>query len=288
MGGAAGTGGVAGTGGAAGVDGGVDAVDAVTLDAGAECIAPSGEAPLDAAAMNIPTNGLVLWLRGDRGVHKTAANAVCAWVDQSGHGTIFTPYGGRPSWSATGIAGLPALRPTTTGEGLSTSGALGIAPTSARTIIAVVQLLSATQRFNAVYQGQANTPGTYLGLDANTYNTAGSREGVYMMNNAYDSALATTTAAPRVHVYTIQTMTVGMPVLPSINYRVDGAPQTLTRTAGGLGNGNFENFSTADYTSVVSGRDGYVAEVLFYDRALSGTEAAAVELALKARYGLAQ
>ena len=285
IGGAAGTSGVAGTGGATGVDAGVDAV---TVDAGADCIAPSGEAPLDAATMNIPTSGLVLWLRGDRGVHKTAANAVCAWVDQSGHGTIFTPYGGRPSWSATGIAGLPALRPTTAGEGLSTSGALGIAPTSARTIIAVVQLVSATQRFNAVYQGQANTPGTYLGLDANTYNTAGSREGVYMMNNAYDSALATTTAAPRVHVYTIQTMTVGMPVLPSINYRVDGATQTLTRTSGGLGNGNFENFSTANYTSVVSGRDGYVAEVLFYDRALSVSEAAAVELALKARYGLGQ
>ena len=77
-----------------------------------------------------------------------------------------------------------------------------------------------------------------------------------MMNNAYDSALATTTAAPRIHVYTIQTMTVGTPVLPSIDYRVDGATQTLTRTSGGLGNGNFENFSTANYTSVVTGRDG--------------------------------
>ena len=44
-----------------------------------------------------------------------------------------------------GIAGLPALRPTTGGNGLSTGGALGIAPTSARTIIAVVQLVSATQ-----------------------------------------------------------------------------------------------------------------------------------------------
>jgi hypothetical protein len=245
-----------------------------------------GEAPLDAAAAGFPTSGLVLWLRGDRGVHKTAANAVCAWVDQSGHGTIFTPYGGRPSWSATGIAGLPALRPTTAGEGLSTGGALGIAPTSARTIIAVVQLVSATQRFNAVYQGQASTAGTYLGLDTNTFNTAGSREGVYMMNNAYDSALATTTAAPRVHVYTIQTMTVGTPILGNIDYRVNGATQTLTRTSGGLGNGNFESFSTANYTSVLSGRDGYVAEVLFYDRALSGSEATVVEAALKTRYGI--
>src|SRR4029077_1316137 len=107
------------------------------------------------------------------------------------------------------------------------------------------------------YQGQSGTPGTYLGVDTNTFATAGGREGVYMMNNAYDSALATTTAAPRVHVYTISTMTAGTPVLSGIDYRVDGVTQTLTRTSGGLGNGNFENFSTANFTSVATGRDGF-------------------------------
>ena len=214
--GAGGSAGAAGVGGQAGTGGGIDGgTDAVVFDGGADCIAPTGEAPLDATAAGFPASGLVLWLRGDRGVHKTTANAVCAWADQSGHGAIFTPYGARPSWSATGLAGLPAVRSTTGGEGLSTGGVLGIAPTSARTMIAVSQLVSATKRFQPLHQGKSGTAGTYLGPDTNTFSTAGSREGVYMMNNAYDSALATTTAAPRVHVYTISTMTVGTPVLPA-------------------------------------------------------------------------
>jgi len=282
-GGTAGASGQAGGGGRRSVDGGTDAF---VFDGGADCIAPTGEAPLDAAVAGLPAGGLVLWLRGDRGVYKTAGNAVCGWADQSGRGSILTPYGGRPSWSATGLAGLPAIRSTTGGEGLSVGGVVGIAPTSARTIIAVSQLVSATNRFQAVHQGQSGTPGTYLGLDTNTFDSAGGREGVYMMNNAYDTALATTTASPRVHVYTISTMTVGTPVLSGIDYRVDGVTQTLTRTSGGLGSGNFESFSGANFTSVATTSEGIVAEVLIYDRALSDTERGAVEAALKTRYGI--
>jgi hypothetical protein len=281
-GGTAGAGGKAGGGGGRSVDGGTDAL---VFDGGADCIAPAGEAPLDAAAAGFPASGLVLWLRGDRGVYKTAVNAVCGWADQSGQGSILTPYAGRPSWSATGLAGLPAVRSTPAGEGLSVGGVLGIAATSARTIIAVTQLVSATNRFEVVEQGQSGTPGTYLAVDTNTFNTAGSREGVYMTNNAYDTALATTTA-PRIHVYTISTMTVGTPVLSGIDYRVDGVTQTLTRTSGGLGNGNFEGFSGANFTSVATNSEGIVAEVLIYDRALGDTERAAVEAALKTRYGI--
>jgi hypothetical protein len=105
-----------------------------------------------------------------------------------------------------------------------------------------------------------------------------------MMNNAYDSSLATS-LTPHVHTYTIQTMTLGAPVLSGINYRVDGTALTLTRTAGGLGNGNFESFAGANYTSVASTNEGTVAEVLVYDRALTATEAGTIEAALKARYG---
>jgi hypothetical protein len=281
--GASGNGGIAGAGGQAGRDAGVDAL---VFDGGSDCIAPTGEAPLDATAAGFPAGGLALWLRGDRGVYKTAGNAVCGWADQSGRGAILTPYAARPSWSATGIAGLPAVRSTTAGEGLSVAGVLGIAPTSARTIVAVSQLVSATNRFQPFTQGQSGTPGTYLGLDANTFLTAGGLEGVYVMNNAYDTALATTTAAPRIHVYTISTMTVGTPVLSGVDYRVDGVTQTLTRTSGGLGNGNFEDFSGANYTSVATNVEGIVAEVLIYDRALSVAERGAVEAALKTRYGI--
>ena len=282
-GGAAGVGGKAGGGGGRRTDGGTDAL---VFDGGADCVAPTGEASLDPTTVGLPASGLALWLRGDRGVYKTAANAVCGWADQSGKGSILTPYAGRPSWSATGLAGLPAVRSTAAGEGLSVGGVLGIGPTSARTIIVVSQLVSASNRFEAVEQGQSGTPGTYLALDTNTFNTAGDREGVYMMNNAYDSALATTTASPRIHVYTISTMTVGTPVLSGIDYRVDGVTQTLTRTSGGLGNGTFENFSGANFTSVATNSEGIVAEVLIYDRALGDTERSAVEAALKTRYGI--
>jgi hypothetical protein len=76
-------------------------------------------------------------------------------------------------------------------------------------------------------------------------------------------------------------------VLPAIDYRVNGATQTLTRTAGGLGNGNFESFAGANFTSVGAGpADAFVAEVLVYDRALSVSERQAVEAALKTRYSI--
>jgi hypothetical protein len=109
------------------------------------------------------------------------------------------------------------------------------------------------------------------------------------MNNGYDSALATSTEL-RVHVYTMGTsgpLTVGTPVLPAIDYRVNGATQTLTRTAGGLGNGNFESFAEANFTSVGgNAAEAFVAEVLVYDRALSVPEREAVEASLKTRYSI--
>ena len=255
------------------------------IDAGAGCVAPTGETPLDATAEGLPATGLVLWLRGDRGVYKTAANEVCAWADQSANHQLLTDtnVNARPTWSATGLGGQAAIHSTVAGDGLATGGVLGLAPTSARTLIAVVALVAPARRFHAIFMGQANTPGTYLGLDANTFNTAGSREGVYMMNNAYDAALATSTAA-RVHVYTIATMTPATPVLAGIHYRVNGAEQTLARTAGGFGNGNFEDFTNANFTSVATGAEAVVAEVLVYGRALTAEEQTAVETALKTRY----
>jgi hypothetical protein len=256
-----------------------------SFDAGSDCVAPSGETPLSAAAAGLPSTGLALWLRGDRGIYKTAAQGVCAWADQSGHGTILTGTGVRPAWTSNGLGGQPAVHFMAAGQQLGTSGVLGIAPTSARTIVAVLSLIATTQRFEAVFQGQSGTPGTYLGFDANTFGTVGNREGVYMMNNAYDSALATS-SAPRIHVYTIPTMTPGAPILPGIDYRVNGATQALTRRPVGLGNGNFEDFSQANFTSVGSLAEGIIAEVLVYDRALTVDERGAVETALKTRYAI--
>jgi hypothetical protein len=258
------------------------------FDAGLGCDPPPlTEAPLVPATEGVPAAGLVLWLRGDRGIYMTpGAGAVCAWADQSAQHGLLTPSGSYPLWEPISVGGKDAVHFRSV-PALATGGVLGIAPTSGRTFIAVVSLVSTTARFEAVFQGQAASPGTYLGFDANTFLTAGSREGVYMTNNGYDSSLATSTS-PRVHVYTVKTMTPGLPVLSNVEYRVNGVVQTLTRTGGGLGNGNIEDFSAANVTVVggpMSG-DGRIAEVLVYDHALTDTDKTAVEAALKTRYGI--
>ena len=258
------------------------------FDAGIGCLPPvSTETPLAPATEGVPAQGLVLWLRADHGIYMTpGAGAVCAWADQSGHGRILTAGTGRPLWNTNAVGGKESVHFMGGTTSLGTGGVLDIPPASGRTFVAVTTLVSTTGRFEPIIQGKVGSPGTYVSIDTNSYNTAGSREGVYMTNNAYDSALATSTS-PRVHVYTVSTMAPGTAVLSALDYRVNGAAQTLTRTSGGLGNGNIEDFTSADFTAV-GGADGdaNVAEVLVYDRALGADEKTALETALKARYGI--
>jgi hypothetical protein len=257
-------------------------------DAGLGCDPPpANQTPLVPATEGVPAQGLALWVRADRGIYMTpGAGLVCAWADQSGHGRILTNSGGRPQWRPGTVGGKEGVEFDMTAAAMTTGGAVDVPATAGRTFVAVVASVSTTKRFQPVFQGQAGTAGTYLGIDTNTFSTAGSREGVYVTNNAYDSALATSTA-PRVHVFTISTMVAGTPVLPSIDYRVNGVAQTVTRTAGGLGNGNIESFAAADFTAVGSANaDTIVAEALIYDHPLGATERDALEAALMARYGI--
>ncbi len=262
------------------------------IDAGAGCMPPGAETTLSAAAEGLPTDGLVLWVRGDRGVYKTSDNAVCAWGDQISPARLLHPSTSRPTWQSAGVGGQAAIHFNVVGSDLYTD-LLGISATSARTFIAVSQLASATGRFHPILQGQGNSPGTYVGIDANTWQTVGSREGAYVTNNSYDSATATITTAPRVHVLTISTLVPGTAVMTAVDYRIDGATQTLTLKQG---DGTIADFSAADFTTIgaVSGTpsagvttgDAFVAEALIYNRALTLVERAAVETSLKARYGI--
>jgi hypothetical protein len=275
----------AGAGGGAGGGAGDSGIDPI-VDVGVGCNPPPALPRPSPTAAGLPKDGLVLWLRGDRGVYATDSQRVCAWADQSGHQYLFLATGqARPLWGATLLGAEPAIHFDATTNYLSVGGVLGIAPTSARTFIAVIQLVSTTQRFSAIMQGVGNSAGTYMNLDANTFSTAGSREGAYLTNNAYDTPLATS-ATPRVHVLTASTLAPGTTILSALDYRVDGATQTLTRTPGGLGSGKIEDFSAANFTLVGLGASAIMAEALVYDRVLSTDERAAVETALKARYGI--
>ena len=278
---AAGAGGTAGDGGEGGA-----VEQEPPLDVGAGCLPPTSAPKLTPAAAGLPANGLTLWLRGNRGVYATDQHRVCAWVDQSPNQFVFlASNGSRPLWAADNLGTKAGIDFDSSTSALSVSGVLGIPATSGRTFIAVVQSVDTTGRFAAIQQGQSGTPGTYLAIDSNTFNTAGSLEGVYICNNSYDSAMATS-RAPRVHVYTVNTMAPGQPVLANIDYRVNGATQTLTRNGGGLGNGNIEDFANANFSLVGGGAHAIIAEALIYDRALTVAERSTIETALQARYAI--
>ena len=265
------------------------------------CVVPSGPSGLSPAAEGLPAAGIVLWLRGDRGVYTVAEDAgidasapahVCAWADQSGHGWLLT--GGTtsaPEWSSNGVGGEAAIGFPAGNPALGVSSVLGIAPTSPRTFVAVERIDASRGRFNPIMQGQTGSPGEYISIDANTWQTVGDREGVYMTNNSYDTATATSHGTARVHVMTIRSMTIGDPIASALDYRINGQSQTLTLRAG---SGLIADFASADFTVVGAAGtsstgvtpSALIAEVLVYDRALIDTEKTAVETALKARYAI--
>ncbi|MES1173185.1 MAG: hypothetical protein ABUL62_02560 [Myxococcales bacterium] len=256
------------------------------IDVGEGCIAPPSAPALSTATAGLPAAGLALWLRGDRGIYATEQQRVCAWADQSGNKLVLRATGAaRPLWQTAGLGAQAAVDFDTASSYVAIGGTLGIAATSGRTFIAVVQSVDTSGRAYPVQQGLSNSPGTYVSIDTNTFQTAGNRQGVYVTNNSYDTALATSTA-PRVLLFTIQTLVPGTPVLSAVEFRVNGAVQTLTRNDGGLGNGNIEDFSVADYTAVGSGAHSLIAEVLVYNRALSTEERVSVDAALRSRYGI--
>lgn len=259
------------------------------VDAGSGCALLSSQ-HTSAAQAGLPTLGLAIWLRADQGVYKNQNNEVCAWVDHSGAGhALLSNFGQRPLYVPAATNELPSIRFTGGGRPLSISGVLGIAPQSGRSFIAVQKLVNTSARSQAIIQGQGGTPGTYVAIDTNTFQTSGSKQGVYVTNNAYDSDVPTSTVL-QIQGFFVNPMVVGTAVLPSVSYRINGIPAKLTRNAGGLGNTNFETFSGANFTSVGQGQassDYSLSEILIYDRALSIQEATQVEAALFARYSIA-
>ena len=163
-------------------------------------------------------------------------------------------------------------------------GVLGIASGSGRTFFLVSSLPDPGVRVSALWQGDPGTRGTYYGFDANTFNTVGNRFGVYVTNNAYDSDVVTTTDLT-LHTLIADDMTPGEPVLDVVTYRVDGAATTLTRTAGGLGDGTVEDASPFERTWIGGGQV-VLREVLIYDRALAGADLESVESYLQSRHSL--
>lgn len=270
------------------VDAEVDAAPALD-DAG--CPLPTGVVA-DLGDSGIPATGLSLWLRADLGVATLNAVAdggtVCRWDDVSGNGRGFVPATATPPVLApSGLSGKPAVSFVTSGHHMVRNDVLGMSATSGRTVAVYGSNADTTRRFQFFHQGKVGTAGTFFGLDTNTFNTVGSRRGVYVTNNAYDSNVATSTA-PHTEILSISSFAAGGSLPNVLVYAVDGTVTTLTRTSGGLGNGKVEDFTPADITFFGSGAAGHLGaqlgEMLVYDRELTAPERLAIEQYFKARF----
>jgi hypothetical protein len=239
---------------------------------------------LDPADAGLPSTGLKLWLRADL-ASVTRAGKVCRWDDVSGNGNSVVPATNTPpDWNDAGINGQPSITFVNGLQYLARGDVLGIGPTSGRTIAAIALTHDTTSRFEPLLMGQGGTGGTYFGLDSNTFATSGSKEGVYVTNNAYDSDLPTTTAA-RTHLVSLSTFVPGVSILPTtLRYFADGVERPLTRTGGGTGNGLIEDFSGANFVTVGYAQNAELGDVLVYDHELTASERAAVEAYFRARY----
>jgi hypothetical protein len=280
------------------LDGGVDATDASLVDAAptfddSGCPIPTG-VTLSPGDAGIPSAGLALWLRADVGLNTYGAagdgGVVCRWDDVSGNDQSFTPASATPPTRVFGALGAaPAVSFNGSSQNLSRAGVLGIGATSARTVAVYAKTSDTNHRWEAFFQGVDGSPGTYFGLDANTYLTAGlpdggGLEGVYVTDNSFDSDLATTTNA-RSHILSINSFAVGTTVPAALTYEVDGTLRTLTSRSGA---GTVEDFSGANFTSVGYGASGFtggvIGEVIVYDRELTPTERASVQQYFTGRY----
>lgn len=239
------------------------------------------------AGVGIPTAGLAAWVRADLGLSLDGAGGVCVADDLSGRGHHFaqTAPATRPT---VGMLGGQAALAITGLQGLEREDLLGIAATSSRTVVVVLQLDDLSARTTPLMQGDTATNDIYLGPEANTFMTGGRRWGAYMTGNAYDGQLATSTDAV-IQVWSIDTMAIGAPILAHLSARINGAPLALTRTPAGSGNGNIEGFGSAHRTWLAyprAGQDYQLAEVLVWSRSLSVGEIGQVEAYLAGRYGI--
>lgn len=236
----------------------------------------------------------VLSLSADMGVTTDSNGQVESWADQSGNGYNFSPprSEARPGLTQNAAGGNPALTFNGDGQFLLREDTLGIPDDSARTFVIVSRLDDIEARAQFLFQGTLNASDSgsnFYGVEANTYNTAGERFGVYLVSVANDAQRQTDT---NYHIHTLRTES--FPVLDDIRdtttYYVDGAETPFSHTGGGTFNSPFEGNSTAIGANTKEdpsiSHTGEIAAVRVYDTALSSSDRESVESDLADTYGI--
>jgi hypothetical protein len=177
-------------------------------------------------------------------------------------------------------------------QSLARGDVLGLAPEQARSFVVVARLRDTVERSQLFSQGEPGGLQRHVGLEANTWQTAGGRFGVYVVGNSFDAPLATHRELA-LHLLAVDSLAPGRRLAdpPGLRYRVDGAAQPLALRSGP---GEIAaHFARAVRTTLgdFAGPSGFgyrgdVFELMVYDRVLDAREQRALEAELAARYGI--
>lgn len=239
------------------------------------------------------TNGLRAWFDASvLGSITASSGLVSQWNDLSGNNRHVTSSStGRPSTGVNTLNGLNVLTFSFNNSYLSNYPVQMTMP--AFTVITVLKLANTTDRVAPVALGNGLGPGCcggFLNLDFNTYQTAGTRYGVYTPNSSWDTSLTLTTN------WTVLTWSStgvnGQSIASTTTYRVNQSAGTLQ--ARDVSASNWGDLTTLRGFKLGGGGSettagnfgGQMAETIFYGAALSAEEIVLVENYLKNKWAI--
>jgi hypothetical protein len=258
-------------------------LDAPANDAAVDVVAADGPSSEAAAFSPSDLTGLGLWLRSDVGVTLNGAT-VSKWADQSGQGNDFTQATApnQPTLVPQALNGMPVVQFDGANSFLGGKIAGGLAY---RTVCLVLEdggSNAANHDGVAAVLGAAGAAGVYV--DTTTYHVAVDGSGA----NATTTAVSSTRATSGYHAYCVTYASATTTSNSSVY--VDGLPQA---TFAGTPAAIVTSPSTVAY-DLGARNDGFdtrrwkgdLAELVAYDRVLTGPEIAQVSAYLMQRQGL--
>lgn len=233
------------------------------------------------AGTKLPSHGLALWLRADRGVTAAENGVVSEWLDQSGRGFVArqTVANQRPTLVPLGQNGRPAIQFDGSNDWLDIGPIGAEAYHTAIVFSNNAALSTASSKTLVNYMSYAEGGGTGLDIGDAQSGITGELVGIY---NQFWQGGADTIAAGA-HVLALSQPAVSAP----FTLKIDGASKPITvNRPFRIITPNCEQVRIASRTGTTGSRffGGAISEIIIYNRPLSANEAALVEAHLNERY----
>jgi hypothetical protein len=228
-----------------------------------------------ASSPPVPAEGLSLWLKADSGVTADGSGNVSQWTDQGVNGFVATQSNGsnEPVLVANASNSEPALQ-FSGGQTLQGSGNLHVTASGGTTVIAVDTTTAPGDQRYLVTAGGSSVAGQ-------TRNMGYEYGEQTLSTTSHD--IGGGDAAPGTGVYVVDAATLATDGTDIAFYR--NGVETGTATTSGTDDVN-PGFSVGSYVNNSINWEGNVAEVLVYNRVLTGDEMNQVMVYLADKYGL--